>query len=321
MRVKLPRNCLDEDIGTKPFDYEIPSSEPSPMLYFLYRTRLAELCREIVDALPFPSLKLSHLRYEEVMALDHKLEVFLAELPVFFQIDPEPQSREKVAEFEIVHRHLPALRYFINAAAQSRRCKLHQPFLIRQSVDPRYAFSRKACLESARAVVIQSQQVFQTIEPSPRAKTLQSVGAALHFMHVSIIVLVMDLCFNKDKADQAEQRTEVKAAFKVLEDITDISPLPGRFLSSLIGTLNKHKVQLPEPMTPNTTQAASTFLGAINLEEFSLDLASAMPSLADDPSSILDSNFEEFWQSAFQDPSLDIPQWEHLFTDIDSNAM
>jgi len=319
MQVKLPRNCSDEDISTKPSNYEVPSSTPTSMSYFIYRIRLAEICREIIDSLPASSRKLSHLCYDDVLSLDRKLEVYLSDLPGFLQTDPEPQIHEDVQNLEMTNHHIASLRYFINAAAHSRRCKLHQPFLIRQSVDSRYEYSRKVCLESARAV-IQSQQAIHVIY---RARTDQRLGAVVYFMHLSVIVLVMDLCFNKDRADQTQLKAEVKAAFKMFEDITGISPLPGRLLGSLLSTLQKHKVQLPESDSSNSIQTAPNIpiFTSVNASNIDQNTTSMEQIQADDWNILEDSQFEDFWQSALQDQNLDTLQWDHLFTDIESRAM
>ena len=295
----------------------MPLSTPTPMAYFIYRVRLAELCREIVDCLPASSPRLSQLHYDDVLALDQKLEAYLRNLPGFLQMNPEQQTRQDVEAFG--NHHICAARYFINAAAHSRRCKLHQPFLIRQSVDARYAYSRKVCLESARAV-IQSRQAMEVIY---QAKTHQRLGAVIHFMHLSVVVLVMDLCFNKDRADQTQLKSEVKAAFKMFEDITGISPLPGRLLNSLLGTLQKHEVQLPEPTSSRSIHTAPVLLGATDSERASMgqDRASTEPMQTHDWNILEDSQFEDFWQSALQGQSLDTVQWDRLFTDIDSRAM
>ena len=319
IQVKLPRNCSDEDISTKPSNYAVPLSTPTSMSYFIYRIRLAEICREIIDSLPTSSPKLCHLRYDEVLSLDRKLEAYLSDLPGFLQTNPESQIRGDIANLEITNHHIASLRYFINAAAHSRRCKLHQPFLIRQSVDSRYAYSRKICLESARAV-IQSQQAIHVID---RARTNQRLGAVVHFMHLSVIVLVMDLCFNKDRADQTQLKVEVKAALKMFEDITGISPLPGRLLGSLLGTLQKHKVQLPESNASNSIQTTPNIPISFSIDTSNIDqdISSMEPPRADDWNILENSQFEDFWQSVLQDQSLDTLQWDHLFAEIESRAM
>jgi hypothetical protein len=105
----------------------------------------------MADTLPQETYKLTKLPYEHILALDKKLEDFLSDLPFFFRLDAE--SRQQSKALETIYPKIPNLRYCITTAAHSKRCKLHQRFLLRQSWDPRYAYSRRACLESARAVI------------------------------------------------------------------------------------------------------------------------------------------------------------------------
>ena len=43
------------------------------------------------------------------------------------------------------------------------------------------------------------------------------MGMAVHYTHLALVVIVMDLCFNKNEPDHEERKGEVKAALNTLE--------------------------------------------------------------------------------------------------------
>ena len=321
INVSLPKDCTDDDLVLGEGDESIRGPQPTAMNYFLERVRLAHLCREMIDTVPLETSKLMEMPYERIIALDNKLLGFISSLPFFFRLDAE--SREQTKPLEAMYPNVPLLRYCITRAAHSRRRKLHQRFLLRQSSDPRYAYSRQACLESARLVI----QFFDLSEHgSPQIVTAR-MGIAVHFMHLALIVLVMDLCFNRDEADEAEIKAEVKAALNMFEDTRHVSPLLGRFLSSLYHILQKHNVYLADPLTPAMNRVArfghETNSDAHNApDDDQMQSTQLGLNVLDPEVAFHNISFEEFWQSAIQsEPNLDLSAWDNLFSTLDSRPL
>ncbi|CZR68279.1 uncharacterized protein PAC_18178 [Phialocephala subalpina] len=317
--VKVPKDCTDDDLV---LGEENQGSHPTSMTYFLERLRLAHLSREMADRVPLDTHKLMHMPYEQVIALDKMLQDYLESLPFFFKLDAESRRRSK--PLEIIYHKIPVSRYCTSIEAHSRRFKLHQRFLLRQSVDPRYVYSRRACLESARAVIHAYEDLQEHDYPSTKPEFM---GIAMHFTHLALVVMIMDLCFNREQADEEEIKAEVKTALKMFEDTSNPSPLPGRFLSSLSDVLLKHEVHLTDPTSNNVTVAGFA-------EEMILDTPNTCNPLDEDqiqfpqlgldmqdPSVTLDASasFDEFWQNAMQsEHDLDSHAWDDLFSGLDS---
>lgn len=321
VNVKLPKDCTDDDLVLGESNEPMIGPQPTGMNYFLERIRLAHLCREMVDIVPLETSKLKQMPYENIIALDQKLVDFLSSLPFFFRLDAE--SREQTKPLEIMYPSIPLLRHCITRAAHSRRCKLHQRFLLRQSSDPRYTYSRRACLESARTVI----RFYEDLSgnESPRIVTAR-MGIAVHFMHLALVVLVMDLCFNRDEADEAEIKTEVRNGLQMLEDTKNVSPLLSRFSSSLCHILQKHNVYLAGSLTSTSDQVAS-FDHGTNPEASVASDVDQMQSIdldldVHDPGVPFDISFDECWQNAIQsEPSLDLLAWDNLFSAADSRPL
>ncbi|KAI9690054.1 MAG: hypothetical protein M1820_010053 [Bogoriella megaspora] len=319
--VRLPKDCSDDDLVFGEASESMLGSQPTGMNYFLERIRLAHLCREMVDTVPLDTCKLEQTPYEYVIALDKKLVDFISSLPFFFKLDAE--SRKQALPLETMYPNIPLLRYCITRAAHSRRCRLHQRFLLRQSSDLRFAYSRQACVESARTVL----QFYEDLSGNgpPRVVTAR-MGIAVHFMYLALVVLVMDLCFNRNEADEAEIKAEVKAALQMFENNKYVSPLLSRFASSLYHILQKHNVCLADPVCSIMNEVADsghvTDTDAFDLPEEHQMQSTQFDMDLDLPGVNFDVSFDEFWQSAIEgEPDLDLLAWDNLFSSLDSRPL
>lgn len=296
----FPRHLEEEDIARESPSFERPLSVPTASSYFIQRIRLAEICRKIIDATPLGTWGSDSTRYEDVMALDLEFEKFKRELPPFFQDTPEALER-----YRELYRQRPAIlvqKHTVNMIYQNRRCRLHQPYLVRGFSDAAYAQSRDVCLQSARAVLAVN---YQLKKEELLAASLLSLSGTHHHIFFATVALVMDLCFNKtdgDEQQEAARRAEVMDACRLLEEAKDRSPVAKRFLDSLMDVLKKHKVRLFD----TTTDTEQVVLPALPtaVSEF-------------DPTGTAQSEFEEIWQSYIEHgPTMDLPDWAELFDDL-----
>ncbi|KAI1371645.1 hypothetical protein F4677DRAFT_435290 [Hypoxylon crocopeplum] len=320
VNVKLPQDYLDDAIVLGEGNESVIGPPPNGMSFFLERVRLAHVCREVADIVPLETSKLLQMPYENIITLDERLKDFLSSLPFFFKLDAA--SRERSKPLEIMYPQIPIMRYSITNAAHSRRCKLHQRFLLRQSCDPRYSYSRQACLESARAVIYGYEDSPGYCSPS---FVTARMGMAMHYTHLALVILVMDLCFNKNEADEVDIEEEVKTALQKFEDDKHISPLSNRFLSSLCDILQKHNVYLPDRPTStinNTSGAYEPRPGTGGLSDDDQMQSTQLGEDILDPGVVLDTSFDEFWKFAVQsEPNLDSFTWDNLFSSLDSRPL
>lgn len=315
--MKLPKDCDDNEIGLVEAYEPAIVSQPTTMTFFLARVQLADLCRELTDTVPLETSKLMQIPYEHIIALDKRLENFIADLPFFFRLDIESRQGAKI--LETIYPKIPIMRHCIMTAAHSRRCRLHHKFLLRQSSDPRYGYSRHACLDSARAVL----QVFKDPECENDNSSIKiaRMGMAMHYTHLALVVIVMDLCFNKLEGHEAERKKEVQAAFQMVEGARACSPLLSRSLSSLEEILQKYDININDS-TSATVDAqypillqsgGSCIVDDVHMQPIQLGLDIL------DPSSAFDASFEEIWQTSNQNEQyIDRETWDNLFAALDS---
>ncbi|KAL2810737.1 hypothetical protein BJX63DRAFT_422835 [Aspergillus granulosus] len=219
METSHPSNVEDGDIpagATRITEesYSQPLNNPTSMSYSLCRIQAATLVREVIDCLP-PSFFASPVTdscdeiYDKIINLDQKYHHLLQSLPPFFQLTiPEHISRETLLADK---PYLEWQRYLINFIIHTQLSRLHRPFLIRGSMQHKFAYSRMQCIKSAETV----------IEIRNRAMSDHSVGAFTfvlqHFL-MAAIILAMDVCFNPDNVQVVPQRKQyVLNACRALE--------------------------------------------------------------------------------------------------------
>jgi hypothetical protein len=129
------------------------------------------------------------------------------------------------------------------------------------------------------------------------------MGMAVHFTHLALVVMAMDLCFNRDAADASVIKAEVREALRMFEDATYASPLLERFLGSLREVLGRYGVVLDDSALEVHEQMQTT----------QQELDTGMP---------MDTSFDDFWQIAMQgEQNPDSLTWDHLFSALDSRPL
>ncbi|KAI0974089.1 fungal-specific transcription factor domain-containing protein [Xylaria arbuscula] len=315
IQVKLPRDYDEEDIFARDETESLAKAKPTGITFLLARIRLAHLSREYTDTVPLETSNLMRVPYDHIISFDRKLKDFFTELPYFLRMDEG--SRQMSKSLEIVYTKIPMMRYCILAAVHTRRCRLHQKFLIRASSDSRYDYSRQACLESARAV-IQLYEEPKAEDESPLETARMAM--AVHFTHLALAIQVMDICFNKNAADHDERKREVSLTLRILDSARTISPLLDRSLNSVAEVLRKHDVRLSgDTLTGESPQTGSAQLFDDVFEDAEVEHAQHDLEIGDDGAFAIPPFINEFWQSASQfEMELDSTTWDNLFSTLDS---
>lgn len=220
MTVQYPSNANDSAINSRG-DYELPLDQPTEMTYFIYRCKGSTVFREIVDAawdcgcagveeLPFELVlefdaKLNRL----VSEVDGKYEEIIRRFPTYF--DPLVRGQGGTNRKMIL---LARQRNMAHFGVHTRFSRLHRPFLVRGAQDPRYAYSRMVCLRSARKVI----EIGKNMMTSSNRVDSIKIWTINHHVFVSLTILVMDYCFNREEPRAKERKEEILECFRLLED-------------------------------------------------------------------------------------------------------
>ncbi|ETS83553.1 hypothetical protein PFICI_05429 [Pestalotiopsis fici W106-1] len=319
IHVKLPKNCDHEFLAFDEIGTTGSESRPTSMTFFLAKLRLAHICREITDTIPLETAKLMRTPYENIIAVDQKLKAFLSDLPFFLQLNPESRTRSR--SLETVYDKVPLMRFLLLTTAHSRRCRLHQKFLLRLSSDARYTYSRRACLESARAIIRAFDDSARRSDSPSIPTAIARMASAVHYTHLALTVMVMDLCFNKGEDDMEERKQEVRAAMKMLEGVREASPLTDRSLHSLRQILHKSNIELGGPiMAPidnvsNTVQISQPGAETVLSNDGSPQLP---PGLTVGDWNEAFTSLSNSWTLTDQELSLGSATWDDIFSALNS---
>jgi hypothetical protein len=284
---------------------------PTGMTFFLARIQLAELCRHMTDTVPGATSKAMKVPYEHVVTLDQRFTELLSNLPFFLRLDHN--SREQSRMLEEIYPRVPFMRNCLAMAIYSKRCRLHYRFLIHQGSDPRFTYSRDACMESARTVI----QLFD--EPSGVSGTAQMekarMGLVVQSTYLALLIMVMDLCVNRNAPDEEARKLEVGSIMARLETLKPISPLLSRCLDALGDILLKYDITLQGPIlwsAPDSNSWGNTttqdHILFDDIEQGSVEV---------------DLSLNAFWQTmAMQsEADSDLVDWESMFSTLDSRHL
>ncbi|KAL2415430.1 putative transcription factor lepB [Exophiala dermatitidis] len=328
MIVNLPRNVDDEHLAYDGPPIDMPLSEPTAMSYYLQRIKLADICRSIVDVMPLSTPLVTQVDYQEIIALDRRFEAFFENLPIFLRTD----EKSRLASAEILRRypHMRIQRYTLSTVGLIRRCKLHQPFLIRRSAQGNYSYSRNVSLQCARSVIA-LKNLLDSEDGGTIVGACVKPGIVAYHIFMATIVLVMDLCFNRDEGDDAARKAEVREACNALEECLSRSSSGTSFqlINSLMDTLRKHKVRLHNLSGEVTQRAAAQESMPVFHTSGLKDALPLVKQSSDQPANAwfqdttqnTFTDFDEIWKEYVENgPNMDMPDWDSLFNDLDARV-
>ncbi|KAL6915813.1 hypothetical protein FSHL1_007263 [Fusarium sambucinum] len=241
MNVRKPLNADDEDMVEGKEIVGRPLTEPTSMSYFLYRMQIGEVIREFTERVPLSSPNQPGDPYDMVLQIDAAMERFIDELPPFLKLSAMEVQQLPLDDV----RRQPGIvvqRHVMKTFMYGQRCKLHLPYLARGAVEPAYAQSRKACLDSAR-MVIQAESQMEEEETTFKATRLR-LCLALHSVFISSIVLLLDFCLGVDADEKEQRRQDLIEAWNILEAAKEHSKPTARIQDLLRQVMKKHKVPL-----------------------------------------------------------------------------
>jgi hypothetical protein len=336
MKVNYPSNVDDELLTATGIQQNFPPSVPTEMSGPLQRIRLATLCREVVDAIPSILLDTQEPEYEVILALDKKCHECFENMPEFYQMDPKSIERSQNICKERPYITWQRINYHFSV--HTRLCRLHRRYHLEGVTNPKYAYSHKACIRSAQAV-LELRRAMDDIDPEAGGYPARFWRVAQH-VFLAALILATDVSFNPNAPDAEARKAKVLAAYKTLEKSKQESGslIEGvqRNMQTLMSTLQKQqpRISTSQPKYPpgikepsvaahetglsSTLTSGPSELSTANEVDQSLQMQSGCtPS-----GGLTDDIGEEGWQQLWSDfvavaPDLDVPQWNSLLDDID----
>jgi hypothetical protein len=267
-------------------------------------------------------LEQKELEYEIILAMDDKLQVYLKQLPVYFRLDPA-----SIKESEHVSQQRPNIAWqklTVNFSVHSRLCRLHRPYHLDGSTNPRYAYSRTVCIRSAQKV-LELRRLMDDITPSMNPSRFWVI---MQHVYMAALVLATDASFHSDGPDAEDKKAKVMAAYKILEKSKGESNVLWegiqRNMQNLLKILQQPRQEMlvshSDELEPHNPAVADN--GAIEYDM----LGSSARLFEDTPQanreSSITSNYDG-WDRVWSDfldaaPDLDPSHWTSLFDGIPS---
>lgn len=139
------------------------------------RIRLAETCRDIVDAMPLGGGDIDTLTFPQLAALDKQFAQILDELSA---LDTPPSPSHADNNLDRAQRRLALQRAIGVVSIHARRAKLLRPLLRTRNLAGRFQGLRDQCLRSAETVIdIASTVLSETVDTPGSRGTSQHNGA------------------------------------------------------------------------------------------------------------------------------------------------
>ncbi|KAF9774223.1 hypothetical protein IL306_007791 [Fusarium sp. DS 682] len=152
---RLPRNINDEDFG--PDSTQLPPPRPETqgtgVLYTRVKVRMMSIFRTIFDQVSLGKTD----DYNEIMALDQKLHQMHQSMPTCYKI-------AKLEDCFMVPPYLLIRRYNLELLFQKARCILHRHHMTKAYQDPKYNYSRTACVDSAMTVLGHQASILKEVQ-------------------------------------------------------------------------------------------------------------------------------------------------------------
>jgi Fungal specific transcription factor domain len=194
----LPRNIYDEefDEDTTVLPPSRPPCEPTTVSYMIAKARLAFGFGRVLEEVNCLDSK----PYEEILKIDKGLRDIFEAVPEHLRLRPMNQ------QYHLPVEHILA-RFQLAAIYHKSQCVLHRKFLRSARNQPRYAYSRRTCLESAMALMEFQSTMHRETRDNGRLRNKSSWLTSLtaHDFFLAATIISMDLYLEK-------QRVEASAA-------------------------------------------------------------------------------------------------------------
>ncbi|KAJ6614995.1 hypothetical protein B0H10DRAFT_2042843 [Mycena sp. CBHHK59/15] len=207
-----------------PANINDPAHTYTEMTFALCRLRFVELYRQIVDNMQAPT------GYSFVIEIDRKISSAILELPASFR---GPRSAE-VKGLELTLALI---------MGETRRLRLHRPFLFRGYKDRKFVDSRMQCVKSAEAILDYLKS------DDEQSAILLKWWVVLFYGFAAAVVLFIDLCHQKadDRPDLEIRRVQLRQALDLFKTAEHVSAVSRNAIVLLEGLLNVEPTMSSKP--------------------------------------------------------------------------
>ncbi|KAI1916806.1 hypothetical protein LOZ58_006683 [Ophidiomyces ophidiicola] len=215
-----PRSLYDDDFDEDSIELppERPFNEPTPISYLIVKYRLTLAFGRVLEC----SQKINGTTYEELMEIDNSLRQAREVVPKHLRIRPLSECDNDPAD-------LVVKRFGIMSIYHKAQCVLHRPFLHRARKNPRYSYSRRACIDSSMELLNFQLILHNASGPGGklRHRSWYSGSFSFHDFLMASTIIALDLHHDSQSSNQtqtirdAQRQQEMLTALQRTRDIWD----------------------------------------------------------------------------------------------------
>ncbi|TAQ85030.1 hypothetical protein B7494_g6642 [Chlorociboria aeruginascens] len=187
----LPRNIFEDEFGqdSKVLPPARPHLEPTPVSYMIAKAQISFEFGVILEELNTVNGKA--IGYDEVLKHDNRLRELKANMAPHLRLRPVEECMHDPAT-------LLMQRFNVDILWQKTMCVLHRKYITRARQNPRYAHSRRACVDASMEILHHQAKLHQESQPGGRMRTMKWFISALtkHDYLLAAMVVCLDLHYD-----------------------------------------------------------------------------------------------------------------------------
>lgn len=191
-----PSNLFDTDFDEtcKMLPPSRPPSDPTPMLYYCYKSRLAKMLRRVIRH----ALALKPTSHEDTMKLDRDIHEMHTEIP------PSLRMRSFSSQF-MDPAYVIVDRLNIDQMYLRCLCVLHRKYLSQDRSNPTFDYSRKTCTDAALKMMKYQADLHIACQPGGQFSNdgWMFTSLQLHDFLLAAMIICLDLYESQAKLANA----------------------------------------------------------------------------------------------------------------------
>lgn len=196
----LPRNIFDDEFGmdSKVMPPARPMTEPTPVSYMILKAQISQEFGAIQEELNAVCGKA--VSYDDILKRDNHLRELKTNMAPHLRLRPLEECTHDPAT-------LLMQRYNIDIFWNKTMCVLHRKYIARARQNPRYAHSRRACVDSSMEILRHQATLYRESQPGGRMRTMKWFISSLtkHDFLLAAMIVCLDLHYHTISANLPDQ--------------------------------------------------------------------------------------------------------------------
>jgi hypothetical protein len=264
----LPRNIFEDEFGpdAKVIPPARPFSEPTPVSYMIVKSHITFEFGTILEEINAVNGK--HVSYDEILKRDNRLRDLRNNMPPHLRLRPLEECMHDPAT-------LLMQRFNVDIFWQKTVVVLHRKYIARARQNPRYAHSRRACVDASMEILRHQVKLHRESQPGGRMRAMKWFISSLtkHDYLLGAMIVCLELHYDQvteslpepppnhdpyfwTPSQRAEMLSSLEASHAIWKESSGSSMEAYKASSVLTIMLEKLKSPKEAPPEPSTTAQA-----------------------------------------------------------------